>query len=64
LNRIRLKFETTAIDSNFMHLDAKAMKPLVSHAKGPAAGVKSGGPNDERRHPVNTETAFEAHKAE
>jgi hypothetical protein len=36
LNRIRLKFETTAIDSSFMDWDASPMKPRVS-------GKKAGG---------------------
>jgi hypothetical protein len=30
LNQVRLKFETTAIDSNFMHLRASAMKSRTS----------------------------------
>jgi hypothetical protein len=33
LNRIRLKFETTAIDSNFMHPGASPMKPAASCEK-------------------------------
>jgi hypothetical protein len=37
LNLIRLKFETTAFDSNFMHLDAGAMKPRTSAGKTLAA---------------------------
>src|SRR3954452_2316159 len=42
LNRIRLKFETTAIDSNFMHLGASPMKARTSQSETGRARCDSG----------------------
>jgi hypothetical protein len=60
LIQTRLKFETTAIDSNFMHLSGNPMKPGISGPTTPRGGEMRAASKPAKAASGNAESAFKA----